>query len=846
MNAAYGFAMVLEKMLEQYKPTYMAVAWDLPGKTFRHEAFEAYKAQREEKEQELYDQIPIIQEILEAFGIPSLSAAGYEADDVIATLSTKAGKKGLHTYVVTGDLDSIQLVDEDTTVVFFVKGLSETKHYDIPAVKERYGLTPKETIDYKALRGDPSDNIPGVAGIGDKTATILVQDHGSIDGIKKALKEEKIPEKFAKKLRGQEKVMDESLFLVQLEHKVPLTFKFSDAKVKKPDLEAILQIYRDLEFRTLLRKHAKDIPPPPPPKKKGAERIVQVVRDLEDLTTSLGDLSEDALGVLAVEQPEDLFGATLSGIAISDGKQTLVVQNPQKDHLLAIEETLKKAAIVFSHDVKQLMHQTDWRPLASYFDVMLASYLLHSGSRAHDLASIAYEHLGAKTADVPEFCSTEKECKILGEIVSLLPEMGAKVRKELENEGSKKVFDQIEMPLVPVLADMENIGIELDVKALEVFQKELKKDLSALTKKITKLAGEEFNLNSPSQLAVILFEKLELSTKGIKKTQKGFSTAASELEKLEGTHDIIPLISEYRELEKLRSTYVETLPHLVGPDGRIHTSFNQTVAATGRLSSSNPNLQNIPIKTPLGNKIREAFVASKGKVLIAADYSQIELRLAAVIAKDKPFIQAFQDGADIHTRTAAEILGLKEEEVTKVQRYAAKAINFGILYGMGPKALARQTGLSFGEAKEFIAKYFEIHKAIRNYIDDTKAEAHENEFVETLFGRRRYLPEISTGVPPLVAAAERMAINMPVQGTAADIMKKAMIAVDGWLKTSKWDAKMLLQVHDEIVLEVEKDAIDVVAKGLRSLMEGVAAYEVPLVVDVEVGDRWGTMKKWEG
>jgi len=389
---------------------------------------------------------------------------------------------------------------------------------------------------------------------------------------------------------------------------------------------------------------------------------------------------------------------------------------------------------------------------------------------------------------------------------------------------------------------METAGILLDTGALEIFAKNLEKRLVELEKKIHTLANSDFNVQSPLQLAEILFEKLKLPTKGIKKTKTGYSTAASELEKLWDTHEVIPLISEHRELAKLQSTYVEALPKLVDKDGRVHTTYNQTVTSTGRLSSSEPNLQNIPIKTELGREIRRAFVAPKGKVLISADYSQIELRLAAVIAKDKPFIEAFKQGTDIHIRTAAEVWEIDENQVTKEQRRAAKAINFGILYGMGPHSLSRSTNLSFSEAKIFIDRYFEIHHAIQIYLDETKTKAHVNGFVETMFGRRRYFPEINSGVPMLIAAAERMAINMPIQGTAADIMKKAMLAVDGWLKQSKLPATMLMQVHDELVFEADRDVADQVARGVKEMMESVASFEVPLVVEIEVGSNWGEMK----
>lgn len=439
--------------------------------------------------------------------------------------------------------------------------------------------------------------------------------------------------------------------------------------------------------------------------------------------------------------------------------------------------------------------------------------------------------------------SSEKDYRKLAERASHLPALEKVLRKKLRETGQEKIFDEIEMPLVPVLYDMEEKGIEVDVKALGVFSKELAKNIATLEKQIRDIAGEDVNVNSPSQLAHVLFETLQLPTKNIKKTKTGFSTAASELDKLTDEHEIIPLISEHRELAKLQSTYVEALPKLVAPDGRVHTTYNQTIAATGRLSSSDPNLQNIPIRTKLGREIRKAFVSAKDCVLVSADYSQIELRLVAILANDRPFIDAFQSGADIHTRTAAEVWEILESEVSKDQRRAAKAINFGILYGMGPRSLSRSTGLSMTEAKTFIDKYFSIHHAVRVYLDSLKRKAHEDKFVQTYFGRRRYFHEIDSGIQMLVAQAERMAQNMPVQGTSADVIKLAMIAVDGWLKQSQLKANILLQVHDELVLEVAREDTDVVCKGLKEMMEGVAKFEVPLIVEVKVGKNWGEMEE---
>lgn len=845
VNAAYGFTMIIEKMIEKFQPTYMAVAWDLAGRTFRHEIFKEYKGKREKKGPELYDQIPIIQDLLEAYGIPSLSAKGFEADDIIATLAEIETKKGINTLVVTGDLDSMQLVSETTEVVFFIKGISETKIYDIKAVKERYGLHPDQIIDYKALRGDASDNIPGVSGIGDKGATTLIQKFGSVEGVYKALEKGDVEEKFAKKLRGQEKNALDSKHLVTLIRNVEFDFKINTAKVKTPDSEKLLERFRELEFRNLIRKYSANIPPPPllnPSEKNTNKDTVIIVRSTKDFKEVLSSLSKNILSVMAVDQQADLFGATHVALSLSDGKTTVVISNPKDEDFTLAKEFLLKADEVVVHDLKNLMHQTDWK-LENVFDTMIASYLLHSGSRAHDLPSSVFKQLNKKIPELPESFVSEKDYKMLGKIVSILPELSEKMKKELSKVQMTKVFEDIEMPLIPILYEMEKTGIELDVKNLAVFSKVVQKKIDDLTKKITKMAGQDFNLNSPIQLSEILFDKLGLPTGKIKKTKTGYSTAASELEKLWDEHEIIPLMSEYRELAKLQSTYVESLPKLVQKDNRVHTTYNQTVTSTGRLSSTDPNLQNIPIRTDLGREIRKAFIAPKGKVLIAADYSQIELRLAGILAKDEAFIKAFKEGADIHTRTAAEILDIKESDVTKSQRRDAKAINFGIMYGMGPRALARSTGTTMSQAKDYIDKYFSIHTAIKRYIDKTKLQAHEVGYVETLFGRKRYFPEIESGIPMLIAQAERMAVNMPLQGTAADIMKFAMIKVDKWIKKTKSDAKVLLQVHDEIVLEVEKEDATKVAKKIKSLMEAVAEFEVPLVVDVEIGKNWGEMKR---
>ncbi len=843
VNAAYGFAMVMEKMLEKYKPDNIAVAWDLPGKTFRHEFYKEYKGHRKKKEQELYDQIPIIRELLEAYGVVSIDAKGFEADDVIATLAKDAEKNNFHTLIVTGDLDSLQLVNKSTDIIFFQKGISVTKTYDTQAVFDRYELTPDQLIDYKALRGDPSDNIPGIKGVGEKTATNLIKDYGSIEGVYKALEKEEIVEKTAKKLRGNKQAAMDSKYLVKLILDIKLDPDFSKTKLKGRDSEKLLEMFSKLEFRTLLRKYGGVVVEKKIQNIKTNKNIVEIVRDEKKLTEFIKTLSKDVVGVLIAEQQADLFGGTLAAIGISDGCKTMVIPNPTKNHLNLIKEDLNHVKKVITHDLKNLLHEIGFGINIS-FDTKIAAYLLNSGSRSYDLSSVAQKVLNKKIEEVPESFNKDADYKKFAQSVFILPDLSNKLINNLNDAEMLKIFIEMEMPLVTILYNMEKVGIELNAKSLEKFSKELKVEIEKLDKKIRHLAKIDFNVNSPLQLSEILFEKMGLPTKKIKKTKTGYSTAASELEKLWDEHEIIPLISKYRELTKLQSTYVDALPRLVESDGRIHTTYNQTVTATGRLSSSEPNLQNIPIKTELGRKIRNTFIASKGKKLIAADYSQIELRLVSVVAQDKPFIDAFNEGADIHKRTASEVLGIHEIDITKEQRYSAKAINFGIIYGMGARSLSRSTDMTFAEAKMFIEKYFEIHSSIKDYLDETKNKAHEEGFVTTMFGRRRYFPEINSGMPQLIAQAERMAINMPIQGAASDIMKMAMVVVDKWVEKSGLDIKVLMQVHDELVFECGEKDVEKAVLGIKKSMEDVVSFDVPLVVDVEYGDNWGEMKTW--
>lgn len=844
VNAAYGFTNVVEKMLQAYKPDYMAVAWDLPGGTFRHEAYEPYKGTREKKADELYAQIPIIQGLMEAYGIPSFSVKGYEADDILGTvakLNEETG--GIETLIVTGDLDSLQLVSPTTKVVFFIKGLSEVKIYDEAAILERYKLTPHQLIDLKTLLGDTSDNLPGVAGIGAKGAAELLAAYGSIDGLLKAMHDGSLPDKFAKKLAGQEKTIDLMRKLVTIVRDVPLKeFDLEQTVTSKPDTQKLLSLFKQYEFKQLIKKYeAKGDAPQPEAapvslgKKANAPKAV-LTRQVEDIH----ELETARVALIVEAKAADLFGGGLAKVTVSDGQRVFVAVEPQLRELTLVTSFLATCRVIVVHDLKSAMHALArvGVPVEEVFasseivDTLLAAYLISSSVRDFGFAEVVEDHL---KVTLPAAATTAEHCAVLLQLADVLV-------PRLQKDGMASLYRDIEVPLVPVLFKMERDGILVDKKKLQELSSDFAKTLDGLTKKIYKLVGKEFNINSPSQLADILFIDLGLPTKGIKKTKTGYSTAAPELEKLADESPIIAMIEEYREVAKLKSTYADSLPQLIAEDGRIHTTFSQTVAATGRLSSLNPNVQNIPIRSALGLEIRKAFMADTGKVLLSADYSQIELRLAAHMAKDQSFIRAFKDGVDVHKRTAAEVWEISEDQVTKDQRAAAKAINFSILYGVGARSLGRATGLGYTEAKDFIERYFEVHPAIRDYMDSMKLKARTDGYVETLFGRRRYLPDATSGMPQLVAAAERMAVNMPVQGTQADILKIAMIKIADWLKMEKLDAKMLLQVHDELVFEVAKEDAPALEKKVRELMGSVIDLSVPLVVDVGSAKRWGEIE----
>jgi DNA polymerase-1 len=868
VNAVYGFTSILLKLYPDLKPDFIAVAFDRREPTFRKEAYAAYKAQRKKQPEELYDQLEIVKDLLEAFNVQIYEKAGYEADDIIATLAENVDDADVETVIVTGDLDALQLIDDNTKVCALHKGVSETIIYDEKAVKRKYnGLGPEQMIDFKALRGDPSDNIPGVPGIGEKTAIDLLNKFKTLENIYEQMKKgskkiEELKPRIIKLLKENKQAALESKDLVKLVKNVDIDFSLENCQLRAFDRQRIFEMFQELQFKTLMNRLAKiELPEEKLEKdiKKGKVDY-ELIDDDEKFFKFLTELKKREIFAFDTETDVlDPFFSRLLGISFSwKAKRAYYVLAKPKwlKQLKPIFEDAEKKKI--GHNVKydyEVIKESGIEIKGLHFDTMIASYLLNPGTRGHNLNDLAFKELGHQMIPIEDLIGSGKKQMPLSKVdhkkVSEYSCEDADITfrlYEIFNEKLKEnklfeLFENIEIPLISVLAEMERNGVLLDLDYLKKLSKEISDKLSKAKQKIYKLAGEEFNINSPKQLKKILFEKLNLPIAGLKKTKTGISTAAGELDKLLGKHPIIDLIIEHRELAKLKSTYIDALPGLVGADNRIHTSFNQAVTATGRLSSSDPNLQNIPIRTKLGQKIRKAFIADPGYKIISADYSQVELRVVACLAKDKKMIKIFEQGKDIHTATAAEIHDVKMDEVTKEMRRKAKTINFGVLYGMGPYGLSQRTGVPMDEAKDFIDKYFAKFSGVQKYIEEIKEFALKKGYVETMFGRKRYLPEVNSGVPQIRAAAEREAINMPVQGTAADLIKMAMIEVHKELKKVSPRSKMLLQVHDELVFEVLEKELEKAVKLIDEKMEKVYKFCVPLKVDIEVGDNWRDLEK---
>ena len=822
-NAVYGFTSVLLKMMKDFKPDYIAATFDLAGATFRHEEFAEYKATRQKAPDELHAQVPLVKEMLGGFGIPIFEKEGFEADDLIGSLASIAKKeKDLQVIIMTGDLDTLQLVDDDKVVVLTLrKGVTDTVLYDEKGVQMRYGLPPEQLVDFKGLKGDPSDNIPGVPGIGDKTASSLLQEFKTLENLYKAIENDAVPSISAKLKEKLIEHKDMAFFSKHLASiictlDIPFSLKACDWKTHA-DQKKIEKFMKELGIYSL----AKRIP-----EALGSQEVI--------VAPTLFSMEQSGIPIKDVTRlPEITPGSTIA-IDTVDGHLLIATDDTAvyRSSFQKIPESVELAG----HDMKPLLKELLRHGVVAphkLFDTKVAAYLMNPDQRDYDIYKIYYALTGKSADEQPELRPhyVLKLAKILTDRINKL--------------SLKNVFYDIEMPLISVLANMELRGILIDVKGLKKLLIKNNQALEKLEKKIYEIAGAPFNINSPRQLSDVVFIKLGLKGK-VRRTGGGaFSTAAPELEKLRDLHPIIGLILDYRELQKLKTTYIEPFPSLVGPDGRIHTTYNQAGTSTGRLSSQDPNLQNIPTKTELGQQFRKAFIAEKGYELVSFDYSQLELRLVAHIAQDNIMLGIFKRGEDIHTRTAVEIFKVAPDKVTKEMRRQAKVLNFGIIYGMGTTGFARASGVGREQARQFIDAYFAEFKGVARYMAETKRFAFKHGYVETIFGRRRLLPDITSTMPQLQAQAERMAINHPVQGTEADLIKLAMIAIDTYVRDHRLSdsVRMLLQVHDELVFEIKEGAVEKVAPKLKELMETVHAFDVPITVDVKRGTDWSDMEK---
>jgi len=869
-NAVYGFTSVLLKMLKDLKPDYVVATYDLSGPTFRHEEFAEYKIHREKAPDELYAQIPLTKSILGAFGIPVFEKQGFEADDLIGSLATEAKKeKDLQVVIVTGDLDTLQLVDGNKVVVFTLrKGLTDTILYDEKEVNNRYGIKPEQVIDFKGLKGDPSDNIPGVPGVGDKTASALVQEFGSMENLYEKISNLKSQISKSKKSPLSEKLIeklienkDQAFFskkLATIICNVDIDFSLDKSDWKNNmSRQEIEKLFREFGFFSLVKRLDElDINgelPGSPSTSFGASQasllaVEQAITEGKSLKIfkSKNDIKKDldklaGLNEFLFDVQGGLFIHTVDGKdCFGFNRDALGGAKSGADPLWKVFVSVfeNEKILKSGHDLKPLLKEfikKGVHPKGISFDTKIAAYLIKADRKDYDLPVMYSNELGQNLSE-----GLENRLAGILKLKNLFWE-------KMKTDKLIDVFEKIEMPLVGVLAEVELVGIKIDTGSLDKLSRLVNEELLKLEKDIYKHAGTQFNINSPQQLKEILFERLNLKGK-VRKTAKGaLSTAASELDKLVGEHPIVEFILKYRELQKLKTTYIEPFPHLIDKKtGRLHTTLNQTGTVTGRLSSQDPNLQNIPIKTELGQEFRRAFISSPEYKLVSFDYSQLELRIVAHVSGDKKMIEVFRRGEDIHTRTAAEIFNVEPGDVTSSMRREAKALNFGLIYGMGVMGFQRSAGVSREKAREFIDRYMSEFNGVARYMESMRIRANKEGFVETIFGRRRYLPEIKTGIPQLVAQAERMAINMPIQGTEGDFLRMAMNRIHNLIHTkyNDNDVRMLLQVHDELLFEIKNSMVESVSPEIKKIMENVYHLEVPLVVDVKYGDNWRDLESF--
>jgi DNA polymerase-1 len=827
-NALFGFVGMLFQLLERENPDAIVVAFDAPGLTFRHAEYAAYKATRKETAPELKAQFPMVRELMNALGIPNLEITGFEADDVVGTVSRLGEENGYRTTIVTGDLDSLQLVDEFVSVMTTRVGVSDTVIYTPEKVHERFGFGPEHITDYKAIAGDNSDNIPGVPGIGEKGATVLIQKFGNIENILERFDE--VEPKYQKKIEPAKDSMIQSKWLATIDRHVPIEYDFKPFEVDENQIVAAEKMLESLEFRLHLRR-ARPILGRYRVGVSREEPVVTVEAEALEVT-SVRAVSYEALSSWVADRPFAL-------VFEAESEQMGMFDEPERTGVVAIghearrcpqdwakQVVLERPQQAILHDAKPLYRASKGLLTPPRFDAYLAGYVLQSNRSSYAITDLIRGYL-----EVAQPTSTEQ---LAGSLFLLEKAM----REQMVKEDQQRVYDEIEAPLMPILAEMENIGIRVNKGILREFSKSLEIEIDKLSHSIHEQAGVTFNIGSPKQLAEVLFEKMAIP--GPKKTKTGYSTGAEVLQPLASTYPIISDVLSWRELSKLKSTYSDALPRMIAEDGRIHTSFNQTVAATGRLSSNEPNLQNIPIRTELGRQIRKAFIAAEGYRLASFDYSQIELRLLAHLCKDDALVDAFQERIDVHSVTAALTFGIEVDQVTKEQRRLAKMLNYAVLYGVTDYGLASQlgSGFSVAEAKALIEQYFTRFPKVKAFTEGVVTDARTKGYTTTLYGRRRYFPDIHSPKHNERLGVERQAVNAPIQGAAADMVKIAMLKVRKTLDSAA--TKMLLQVHDEIVFDLAPSDEGLI-KTLRADMEGAMPLDVPVEVDAKIGENWNEM-----
>jgi DNA polymerase-1 len=881
-SAILGFANSLYDILKNEKPTHIGVAFDTMAPTLRQEGYADYKANREKMPEDIQLSLPWINKLLDGFNIPKLYVDGYEADDVIGTLAKEAEKNGFEVYMMTPDKDFVQLVSDHIKIYKPARMGNKAEIWGVEEVRKRYGIDrPEQMIDILGLWGDASDNIPGVPGIGEKTAIKLVKEFGSIENLLKNT--DKLKGKLRENLEKYADQALESKHLATIILNVPIEFSEEKLRVKDPDEKYLKELFDELEFRTFAKRFFTDLSL----KKQGTqtslfddghdeekeENAIKTLKDVPHEYHLIRDLTEAGkLAAMLEKQKSFAFDTETTGLDPNNSElvgmsfsvkphEAWYVAVPENYHeaeqMAAVfkkvleDENIEKVGQNIKFDMS-LMKWYDVEVKGKLFDTMIAHYLLQPDMK-HSMDYLAEVYLNYKPVSIETLIGKKGKnqksmrsvaADVIAEYAAEDADITLQLKEvflpKLKETGTEKLFNEIEMPLVPVLAAMEAEGVRLDVEVLKEFSKKLEEEIGKIQQEIYEMAGVEFNISSPKQLGEVLFERLLISTKP-KKTKTGqYSTGEDVLVKLRNRHPIIDLILEYRSLTKLKNTYVDALPELVNPrDNRLHTSYNQAVAATGRLSSNNPNLQNIPIRTEKGREIRKAFVPrNKDYQLLAADYSQIELRIIAHLSKDKGLMEAFMNGQDIHTATASRIYGVPPELVSKEMRRNAKMVNFGIIYGISAFGLAERLGIPRREAAEIIKNYFEQYPGVKEYMDRSIAFAREHGYVETILGRRRYLPDINSANSVVRGYAERNAINAPIQGSSADMIKIAMISIFKELKRKELKTKMILQVHDELVFDVHRDEVETVKELVREKMVNAIPLDVPVVVDMNVGENW--------